>query len=179
MDILINLLSPTEKEEIKNLRRVGVILKIGFSAICAMGVFVVFLFFTMKAIQIQQDVVLKEIARFEQSFSYKEVKVAQEALREYSKTASKVKNGLSNQKLRWELVSEISAVIPNDIKIVEFSVDSKDVLTLNGIAYTRDALLQLQEELEGIERITKIESPISNFVADKDVEFEFTAEIKK
>lgn len=179
MDILINLLPPTEKEEIKNLRRVGVILKIGFSAICAMGVFVVFLFFTMKAIQIQHDVVLKEITRFEQSSSYAEVKNAQDALREYSKTASKVKSGLSNQKLRWDLISEINQVIPNDIKVVEFSVDSKDVMILRGVAYTRDALLQLQEGLEASERITKIESPISNFVADKDVEFEFTAEVKK
>lgn len=178
MDILINLLPTTEKEEIKNLRRVGVILKIGFSAICAMGVFVIFLFFIMKANQIQQDVVLKETARFQQSSSYKEVKDAQEALRNYSKTASKVKSGLSNQKLKWDMISEINQIVPEDIKLVEFSVDSKDVMTLKGVAYTRDALLQFQKGLEESDRITKVESPISNFVADKDVEFEFSAEVK-
>ena len=179
MDILISLLPPAEKEEIKNLRRVGVIMKIGFSAICAMGVFVVFLFFTMKVIQIQQDVVTNEISRFEQSPSYGEVKNAQESLREYSKTASKVKSALSNQKQRWEVISEINQIIPNDIKMVEFSVDEEDELILKGVAYTREALLKLKEGLEGSDRISKVESPISNFVADKDVEFEFTAEVKQ
>lgn len=177
MDILINLLPPAQKEEIKNLRRIGVILKIGFVAGCAIAVFMVFLFFTMQTVLIQEDVVIKEIARFEQSGSYEEVKKAQDSLRDYSKIATKVKSGLSNQKLHWEMISQINQIVPEDVKLVEFSVDEESVLTLNGVAYTREALLALKKGLENCEKLSKVESPISNFVAEKDVEFEFTTAI--
>lgn len=178
MDILINLLPPAEKEELKNLRRVGVVLKIGFSAVCAMAVFIVFMFFTMKAVQIQEDVIVKEISRFEKSESYKEVREAQDSLREYSKIASKVKSGLNNQQQRWDIIHQINQIIPEDMRIIEFSIDDKNVLLLKGVAYNREALLFLKEGLEKSENLSKIESPISNFVAEKDVTFEFTAEVK-
>ncbi len=177
MNILLNLLPPAEKEEIKNLKRIGVILKIGFAAVCAVAVFLVFLFFIMQTILIQEEAVTKEIARFEQSESYQEVKRSQDSLRDYSKTASKVKSGLSSQNHFWEMISQINQIVPEDIKMVELSVNEEGILTLNGIAYTREALLVLKKGLEDCEKISKVESPISNFVAEKDVEFEFTANI--
>lgn len=177
MDILINLLPPAQKGEIKDLRRVGVIVKIGFAAVCAIAVFLVFMFFIMKAILIQEDAVTKEIVRFEQSESYREVKEAQDSLRDYSKIASKVKNGLSNQNNYWEVIFQINHIVPEGIELVVFSVDEESVLTLSGVAYTREALLALKDGLENCEKLSKVESPISNFVAEKDIKFEFTAKI--
>lgn len=178
MDILINLLPPQEKGEIKNLRRIGVILKIGFAAVCAIGVFLVFSYFINMMIKIQDDAVAGEIARFEQSQTYKEVLKTQDLLREYSKVSAKVKAGLKNQSNRWELISAINQIIPENIKLSVFSVDEEGAFTLKGIAHDREALLSLKSGLESCGKLSKVESPISNFVADKDIVFEFTAEVK-
>lgn len=178
MDILINLLPLDKRNEIKNLRYIGIILKIGLVGVFALAVLAVFSYACLYLIGIEEKSIDEEISRFETSQSYRETLNNQNSLREYDKIAGEVRTGFEKQKKHWDVISEINSIVPDGIVLTHFAVSEEGELSLNGLAYTRDALLQLKEGLEKSELLEDIVSPISNFVVETDVKFEFTAKVK-
>ena len=178
MDILINLLPPQRRREIKNLRYTGIVLKVGTMALFALIVLASFSYACLYFIDFQEKSLDQEIASFKQTNSYKKTQEAQDSLREYNKIASKVKNGLKKQKEYWDIIYEINAKIPNDVVLTDLNVSEEGIISLKGLAYTRKDFLSFKDGLEKSELFENLQSPISNLVMDKDVNFEFTAEIK-
>jgi Tfp pilus assembly protein PilN len=178
MDILINLLPPQRRREIKNLRLIGIVLKIGTMALFALFVLASFSYACLYFIGIEEKSLDQEIVRFKQTQSYRETQEAQDSLREYNKISRKVKNGLKKQKKYWDIIYEINSTVPNDVVLTNFMVSEEGIVSLKGLAYTRDDFLAFKAGLEESELLTNLKSPISNLVMDKDVNFEFTAEIK-
>lgn len=177
MDITINLLPPDKKEELKKLRIAGVIFKIGVSAIVALLVLFVFMHFCVKAIVIERDVFDKEIERFIRTKSYVEVQKAQNEIKQKSNQARKIKGGLSDKTDYWSIFDELNSVIPDDIFLKQIEI-SEGIIQIRGLAIYRESLLILEEKLKENEVFGNVESPISNVVANENVEFEFKASIK-
>jgi Tfp pilus assembly protein PilN len=178
MDILINLLPPERQKEIKNLRYIGIVLKIGTMALFALVVLASFSYACLYFISVEEKSVEEELVRFKQARSYQETQVAQDSLREYNKIASKVKSGLKKQKEYWNIIYEINSKVPADVVLTNFGVSADGMIVLKGLAYTRADFLAFKDGLENSELLKNLESPISNLVMEKDVSFEFTAEIK-
>lgn len=179
MDILINLLPPERREEIKNLRYTGIILKIGVMAVFALVVLACFSYACFYFISVEERSIDEETALFEQTASYKEALKNQNSLREYDKIASKVKSGFEKQEKYWGVISEINSITPKGIVFSMFALSEEGELSLKGIAYTRTDMLDFKKGLEQSSLFEKVESPISNFVVETDINFEFTAKIKK
>ncbi len=115
MEININLLPPEQKDELKGLRIVGIIFKIGTTALFSLGVFWVFLQFCNQAIMIQKDVFDKESTQFTHSDSFKEVRKSQNEIKQYSKYAEQIRSGLATKKSYWNVINEINCSVPDDI----------------------------------------------------------------
>lgn len=176
MQIKINLLPPQIKEEIENSRIVGLMLKIFFMAIFSLVVFLVFLQFCLHFISLQEGASKGKITSFERNESYVQVKESQDFLRDYSKRAISIKGGLKKQKNYWGVIEEVNKVVPQGVALRELKVDEKEAVLI-GKAASREDLLFLKTQLEKSEIFTNIESPISNLVANENVDFEFKMKI--
>lgn len=177
MKITINLLPPEKKKELKGLRVVGVIFKIGVSAMIALVVLFVFLLFCVEAILIQKRAFDKEIDQFVSMKHYQEVKKSQEDIKQYNNQAQQIKRGFSNKENYWELINEINGVMPDDIFLKRMLI-AEGTLRFSGFALHRETLLVLDGRLKESERFSDVESPISNIVANENIEFEFNMKIK-
>lgn len=177
MKILINLLPPEKKEELKNLRFIGVIIRFGIATVSAMAVLLIFLFFCLKAITIQKVSLEREVGRFKENDSYKKTREVQDFFREYSKRATKVKKGFKAKNEYWAVINEINSIMPEDINLREFNLKNGN-LVLRGMAQSRQSLLVFKDRLEENEFFEKVKSPISNFVANENVDFEFEVKMK-
>ncbi len=177
MNITINLLPQEKKEELGNLKHIGVVMRVGIMAILALCLLVVFLEAIMYTIKIEKDFVESEILGFQKSDEYLETRIAQDSLREYSQKAKAIRVGLQNKKDYTNLVLEINEMIPNGIILKNLSIESKEVI-LSGTALKRESLLLLEQELKSYERFKKIDSPISNLVSDTNAPFTFSIELE-
>lgn len=177
MDITINLLPPKKKKELKKTKLRKTILKIGFSAILSVVALVVFVQFCVWFITIQTEAFDDRVEKFGEDGVYAQAKVAQDSLRKYSQTARRIKSKLNTQSNYWEIIDTVNNIIPENVYLKEISLE-KQVLDIKGESLDRQALIVFQEELERSELFGEIESPISNFVASKDVNFEFIINLK-
>lgn len=177
MNISINFLPQSRKDEIKNLKHIGVVMRVGIMAILALCLLVFFLKAIAFSIKIEKDFIEGELLRFEKSAGYLETKKAQDSLREYSKTAKVIKVGLRDKKDYTELISKINSMIPEGIILNKLSLDSKE-LVLSGVALKRENLLFLEQKLKEDAQFKKIDSPISNLVSDTNAAFTFKVELE-
>lgn len=177
MNITLNLLPPRKREELKNLSAIGAISKVGIAALASILLFVVFVEFSVMAISVQQKAFESEMTRFERDSSYVSAKEAQDSLRDYDVMAKQVKRSLLSQKNYWGIISEVNQVIPEGIYLNNFSIES-DVVALRGVALERESFLVLKKQLEENEIFSKVDSPISNIVSEKNTKFEIKATLK-
>ncbi len=177
MRITINLLPNKKKEEQKNLRIVGATLKVGATLLLAIVVFLVFLEFCILAISIQQKVLESEMNRFEQTGAAMKAKTAQDSLRDYDEKAKKVRKDLNSRKNHWEIISQVNQIMPDKIYLKTLAI-KEGTVTIIGTAADREAFLLFEERIKADDIFGKIESPISNFVSEKNAEFEIKAKIK-
>lgn len=178
MNILINFLPELKRKEIRNLRLIGVTMRIGVMAICALCVLGAFLVAINYTIDVEKDVMDQEIASFENSEMYKKTREAKESLRKYSKSAKVIRSGKKENELsQMKLLLKINEMIPQGIILKKFRIDPKEIV-IGGVALKRDSLLALEKGLKEEEVFKEVESPISNFVSDINANFEFTIKLK-
>ncbi len=150
---------------------------IGLSAIISILALVVFVQFCVWFIAIQKKVVDERVAQFQGDEFYTQAKTAQDSLRKYSATSRKIKSKLKTQNDYWKIITEINRTVPAEIYLKEISIKNQ-LLEIKGNSLERQALLVFQEKLEKNELFETVESPISNFVSNKNVSFEFTIGLK-
>ena len=69
--------------------------------------------------------------------------------------------------------------LPKDIRINSFSLDRKtNILAIQGVATTRQALLDYQDKLRSIEWIEFAETPKSKLFQKENISFEINAKVK-
>jgi Tfp pilus assembly protein PilN len=177
MKITINLLPKYNKEELKSRRYAKMILRIGMMAILAEGILVVFLFFCLEVIGMQQKVAAQEVERVQSNSVYKKIKEKQDFLRDYYKKTKSLEKNFSGNNTNLKLLEKISALTPEGISLNLIKIEDS-ALTLKGVAKIRDNLLAYKENLEKETSFNKVNAPLSNFTQEKDVTFEFSIQLK-
>lgn len=77
------------------------------------------------------------------------------------------------------LVSLAQASFPNSIRVKSFVLNKgTKQFEIKGWAENRTELLKFQGNLEKLEFISKIESPLSNILKQENIEFEFKGELR-
>lgn len=177
MKVTINLLPPERKEELKQKRNIGVILKISVMAFSALLVFIVFIIFCLMTLNIRVQSLKDQQNRLMENKKYGQIKKSQEFAENYYKQTSGIERILKQQNYNWDLFSEVNKLVSENIYLKEIALQ-EGALSISGFSSTREALLKFKEDLENSSRFSKIEAPISNFTSSQDINFNFKAEIK-
>lgn len=86
-------------------------------------------------------------------------------------------NKINQEKIYWaQILEKLSRIIPKNIKLT--SLETSDKIQIAGTAKTRDDVLLLQKALEQEKQFIELESPLSNFVKQSNVDFYFAFKIK-
>lgn len=178
MKITINLLPLKNKEEIRIQQFAGMVFKIGFSAVFAVVVFVIFLFSCLFIIDLQEKIVAEETSQLEKVNVYGEVRKTHDLVDEYYKNTEQLEKALSDQISHVLILEKINDLIPDNLFLEQISiVDGK--IIIKGFSSNRESLIEFRDKLEKSDLFDSVEAPISNFTASENINFTFTIGIKK
>jgi Tfp pilus assembly protein PilN len=178
MKTTINLLPQNKKIELKNRAISRAILKTGLMLTLSLAVLATFLFFCLKVISIYQASANQEIERIKGNSDYEKIIDAQNLLEDYYSRAKKIEEDYKKQKKYWPIFQKINALAPDGIYFEEITMEG-DSISLKGVGEQRDSVIKFKQALEESGFFEKIDSPISNYIQDKEVQFGFNLELKK
>ena len=177
MKIIINLLPPERREDIEEKKKMRLIAKIGMMAFLAIICCVVFLWMCLFIIEIQIDSA-KEQRELLASGKYKEIEDARNFIEEYYVKTNLVEKKIIQQKKHSLVLAEMEKVIgKKEIYLKQILLEGQN-FSISGFSLSRDDLMMLKEEIEKSDYFYEIESPISNFTSNRDIEFSFKGKIK-
>jgi len=168
MKIDINVLSDDQKEKIKEERRIGFALKLGFAFIASLVLLNGVLYLLQSVLRIEFQAAQKSSDRSFAGSMAKEVqleKIFQEANGQVN-TLSKISSTIPN----WaRVLARISEICPSDVRMKKLSA-GENRLKISGFSKTREAFLDFQNRLknEGFQ----FSVDISNLVASNNFDFE-------
>jgi len=177
---MINLLPPTEKQELKYYYI--------FHFILAIGIYCILFIFILTALNIGIFYFLKFYekslnANIEASLSdedIKEIKLLEEKFIDFNNKLIIFKTETS-RKRAYEFFRKFSQDLPENIKVIglTYSVDDKNNFKIffQGYAPTREAFLAFIENLKADKTYKNIVSPIQNIIKPIDVEFSINFEL--
>lgn len=77
------------------------------------------------------------------------------------------------------IMADLANAIPDNITLTGLDLNiKKKAATFTGFSADRDALLNLQKQLESLPRIAKVDIPLSQLTEKKDISFSITATLK-
>jgi len=86
---------------------------------------------------------------------------------------------LQKEQIVWSIVlAKIAQITPRNVRFETMEVNN-DKIQIGGYAVTRDDVINFQKILEQEPQFIEIDSPLSNFVKQKDVNFVFSFKIKR
>ena len=177
--LILNLLPPQEKEMIRLSRINRLIIFYSGAIFVLLVIFIILLLVTLFFLTIQLKAIEKLVVLEEKS-------APSLAMRNLEKEIT-----LINQKLKMIdkiqtdsipysiILEDLAKMIPLGVQLFSFSFDSQTKkANLIGYAPERDQVLALKESLEKFEKFNQVESPISNLLKARDIDFRFSFVIK-
>lgn len=177
--LTLNLLPPKEKENLKLTKINRLIIFYSGIIFVLLLIFIILISSTLLFLTIQLKVIEKLVALEEKSpFSLatknkeKEITLVNQKLKMIDKIQS------DHQKYSI-ILEDLAKMIPPGAQLSSFSFDNQTKkASLLGYALERNSLLVLKESLEKFPKFTALESPISNLLKQKDINFRFSFLIK-
>lgn len=169
---MINLLPPTEKQNIlneKNLKKIIILgLVLFFSLICF---FLMMLFIQLDLngkLVFEQTILEDKRKEFESS----EVKKLEGEILYFNKIFTDIQSFYRTQFPLMEMLEKLANLVPDGIKLsnLAFTKESRD-FSLAGIAETREILLELKKNLENEKSFQGIYFPPSSWVSPTNINF--------
>lgn len=174
--IKINLLPNQEKEKRAFEKKIGSILRAGFSAAFSLLVLSVFLFSTGMILRVYLKSAQEE-SRAQGEESVEEIGKTENLLKDVDSASVKIAK-VSGEIPYWgKVMDRISQICPEEIKITNVHVE-KEHLKISGFSKTREGFLQFQDGLKS-EGFFNLVSPVSNLVSPKDFDFLVEVDLKK
>jgi hypothetical protein len=176
MKVDINIIPDEQKKERMLERRIGAILRFGFSIFFALIVLSSVLFIAQVILNADYKLAKENSQSRRQSFS-RESEQLEDFLVNINLLSQKI-NKTSRETPRWlKVFARIAETAPPEIKLISVHAE-KEHLKISGFSRTREAFLDFQEKLktEGIKNLT---SPVSNVVSPEDFNFEIGMDLDK
>ncbi|OGI26298.1 MAG: hypothetical protein A3J76_04705 [Candidatus Moranbacteria bacterium RBG_13_45_13] len=173
MKIEINVLPDTEKEKIKEEKKIGFALKLAFSFIAVLLLLNATLFFVQITLRIEYQAAKKssETTSAKNIGKENQLKEVFEATNSQVANFSRIKSNIPN----WaRVLVRISELCPRGIRMNQFSADGTN-LKISGFSKTRDDFIDFQNKLklEGFQ----FSIDISNLVASQNFNFDLDLNI--
>ncbi|RJQ13909.1 hypothetical protein C4553_02035 [Candidatus Parcubacteria bacterium] len=177
--ITINLLPPEKKKDYRTElnRRLIVFYSVGLLVV--LGIFVSLLLSINLYLSIESGTLNEEIATLESLPRNKELRKLELTLRDLSATlanTSAVKKELSPI---HGFFNDLAAARPTGVYLLSFSFDRQQLkASLRGFAPTRNEVIRFKENLEKVGWVAGVESPLSNVIRERDINFDFSIDLK-
>jgi len=181
---MINLLSPSKKQEIVQEENWKVLMTLGISVFAILICFILILY----AINIfisgdveQERILYKEK---EKEFESSEIQLLKTKINEFNKIVLQLDNFYQNQLKPTETIKDISGTIPEGIYLTNLSLGLRDdeekrtECELKGFSQTREILINFKENLEKQESFEEIAFPPSTWLKSADISFTVTFKVK-
>lgn len=171
--IVLNLISPTKKQELKY-RKIYIMIRI----------FVIFIFLSTIIISIVlslSNVILINTfnsAVYNTSQINVSAKTFDKDILNLNENLKKI-HEIQNKFIPYdELLLEINDLIPQDVNLNSLSANTESkTIIFTGIARIRDKLLEFHNKLKASEKFSEIEFPIKNLLEKTDISFTIKAKL--
>jgi len=176
---MINLLSPQEKKNLKEEKKLKLVLVLGISFLAFLVSLSLILFAIRIIIFSQVEIQRSFLEQEERELQNPQIKELQEIMDDSNKKISKLKSFYQQQFDFTSILEEISKTLPPEIYLTNISLnyqtekDGKKFLTCNlsGFSPTREILLQFKKNLENEATFKEVYFPPSNWMASTDINF--------
>ncbi|NQU77766.1 PilN domain-containing protein [Candidatus Falkowbacteria bacterium] len=179
--ISLNLLPPEQKEKVKKMAIYTVIENL------IAGLFITIAFLGI-ILLLSKNILEKKYAYYTASVvtpSYQTL-ILNQNIKKINSELQTISSVQTNFK-KWSIMLvELDKLIPDNIQITYLDLKSQEqeedtlkVLEMKGKAITREKLLAFQENLENSSLFTQVESPISNILEQKNINFNFDLTVSK
>jgi Tfp pilus assembly protein PilN len=179
----INLLPQRKKRESEYIKMIRLSMRVGSVLVSSLFVFFLFIFLCQRVIRIEKEAMEREIDKFRSNKFYSSVIDDQEYIKELYSKKKIIQKRIGDKKKMNTIINQVNGIIPEKVVLSELSLkeneDGKKLdLLLRGEAENREVVVLLKNNLESEELFEEIEAPISNFVSNEDVSFEFKAKVE-
>lgn len=177
---MINLLPPKAKQKLKLSileREIIIVGSLIISLVLSLMIFlgVIFLILYRNQIQVQEsNVLLGQAQELEE-----QVSALNKELANFINQQLEYISQIQKSQISWSAILEkLAQITPSNTRL-EFLEILDNKVQINGFARSRDDVLSFQRILEQEKQFTEIESPLSNFVKQKDINFTFSFKLKQ
>ncbi len=144
------------------------------------------LFLTIMVLFVSIILLLARVALKYQADIYKSFPAAHESSSDADSGTKEIEDKISTVKkiqgdsINWyKVISDLTLVLNKDIKLESFSIDRDSaVLSISGVAKTRESFLQLKSDLENSGKYFNIDFPVKNLLEKENVEFDLRFNVK-
>ncbi|PKL72431.1 hypothetical protein CVV26_01530 [Candidatus Kuenenbacteria bacterium HGW-Kuenenbacteria-1] len=177
MDIILNLISPKIKKELK-IKQIYQIIRTFLLILFLMTIFTAIILiiteFFLQSFFVKIASERVSILKNNQQNFNKKIKTINQGFNEIS--------DIQNEFIPWsKILIYFTQIIPSDIKIYSFkNINNSTDIKIVAIAKNREALLKFQEDFKKKQPIfTQIKFPFFNLASKKDINFQFEATLDK
>lgn len=175
--IKLNLIPPAKKEELKKMERLSQIFKWETELVGIFIVFIAMLASTSFILQVTAGSG-KPVILSDNNEQYKEIEKYDSESKDMSKIISQIDRIQKGQLSWYKFFEKINNQFSNSIEMKKIETSDYSVL-LTGKAKNRDSLIAFKENMEKEDCFSDVNLPLSNLVAQTDVEFQIDFSIKK
>jgi|APFre7841882654_1041346.scaffolds.fasta_scaffold03004_3 Tfp pilus assembly protein PilN len=184
---MINLLSPQEKKELREEKKLKLITILGILLLALAISFCLILFAIKIIISSQIETQKMILQQAESEFQISQIKDFREIIVDSNKAISELNSFYKGQFNFSDIVRKISDMLPPEIYLTNIFLNSQTdqggekILTCNlsGFSPSRDALLQFRNNLEKEEIFKGIYFPQSNWILPENISFSASFEINQ
>jgi Tfp pilus assembly protein PilN len=177
---MINLLQPELKEEYNNYLAKRFVVFFGSAMILVLLIFVVLLSASFLFLKIQNLALEEQITALENSEQNRNFQSLNKSLADLIQLYRTVAATESKLFKLLPILEELVILMPDPIYLtnLNFNFQQKEI-NLGGFAPRRDNVITLKDRLDRSPYFSKVVSPLSNLVKDRDILFNFTLVIKE
>jgi hypothetical protein len=176
--VTLNLLPPREKEKIASRRALRKAVIFGFSSLFLVVIFLAFLssvwWYLLIQLRSAEDI-LKQFEANPQNTAFREFKKEVDEINRELKYIDQLQAETKNYPLYLEKLADLKK---EGIKFKRLAV-GEDKIILDGYAPTREVLLSFKDVLAASPYFEKLETPLSNFLKQTEIDFSFSFQIKR
>jgi Tfp pilus assembly protein PilN len=174
--IEINLLSDKEKKERLIDKKLGMVVRFGFSIFFALFLLAFVMFSALVILGINLKSVREEAKTYPAGLA-KEIEETENLLKDVKSISQKIGNNSQNVPYWAKVFEFISAVSPDGVRMTNIHIE-KEHIRLTGFAKTREDFLAFQEGLKE-DYFKNLNSPVSNLVSPRDFSFTVEFDVEK
>lgn len=175
--LVLNLLPLAEKENLKQ----GEIQRwVGFYGSVCLAIIFIFVFLLVliwSYLLIQLDYVSANLEHAQGVFKEQGLKKDENKINELNDRLRLIDTAQKEQLYYSRILTQLMEIIPSGVSFKNISINGKERAAISGFAGDREQVLLIKNNLEKSAYFKNIDSPLSNIVQQKDINFTFSFDV--